>query len=107
MDLEETVGDRKRLVRTLLAVGLTGVAIRSLRRGRRLNGLLAGAGAAVLGYTATSQSEELAETVGIGTTNEDVGLRCAACGEPIVPGQARGPNENGETVHDACRESAE
>lgn len=107
MDLEEIVGDRKRLVRTLLAVGLTGVAIRSLRRGRRLNGLLAGAGAAVLGYTATSQSEELAETVGIGTTNEDVGLRCAACGEPIVPGQARGPNENGETVHDACRESAE
>lgn len=107
MDVDRTAGDRKRLVRTLLAVGLLGVAIRSLRKGRRLNGLLAGGGAVILGYTATTQSGELREAVGIGTNDEDGGFRCAVCGEPIVPGQARGPNENGETVHEACRESAE
>jgi hypothetical protein len=29
-------------------------------------------------------------------------LSCAACGDPIVPGQSRGPNENDEIVHDDC-----
>ena len=106
MDLRETVDDRVRLVRTLLAVGLAAVAISSLRRGRRLNGLLAGGGAVVLGYTATTQSRELTETIDIDTTDENAELRCAVCGEPIVPGQARGPNENNEIVHEACKESA-
>ena len=107
MDLRETVGERERFVRTLLAVGLAGVALRSLRKGRRLNGLLAGGGAAVLAYTARARSGELTETIGIGPTDEDGELRCAVCGKPIVPGQTRGPNENGETVHEACRESAD
>ena len=32
----------------------------------------------------------------------EAGLTCAACGEPIVPGQLRGPNEQGRTVHENC-----
>lgn len=32
----------------------------------------------------------------------DSGLTCAFCGEAIVTGQARGPNEQGQIVHDEC-----
>jgi len=32
-------------------------------------------------------------------------LECAICGEPIVPGQARGPDENDDIVHVDCREA--
>lgn len=116
MDLRETVGDREQLVRTLLAVGLSVVAISSLRKGRRLNGLLAGGGALALGYTATTGSGkldeldsvedelgELTETLDVGTTDEDTKLRCAACGESIDPGETRGPNENDEIVHLDCK----
>lgn len=116
MDLREAVGDRKRLVRTLLAVGLSAVAVRSLRKGRRLSGLLAGGGALAVGYTATTSSdelEELTETLDVGTTDEDstdqdatdrdVEFRCAACGEPIDTGQTRGPNEDNEIVHLDCK----
>lgn len=114
MDLREAVGDRERLVRTLLAVGLSAVAVRSLRKGRRLSGLLAGGGALAVGYTATTPSdelEELTETLDVGTedstgrdaTDRETGFRCAACGEPIDPGQARGPNEDNETVHLDCK----
>ena len=107
MDLRETTGDRGRLVRTLLAVGLTVVAVSSLRKGRRLSGMLAGGGAILLGYTATTRSRELTETIDIGATDDDAEFRCAVCGEPIVPGQSRGPNENNEIVHDACKDPAE
>jgi hypothetical protein len=31
-------------------------------------------------------------------------MRCAACGEPIVVGQGRQPNDDDDTVHDACLE---
>jgi hypothetical protein len=34
--------------------------------------------------------------------NDEDGLTCADCGEPIVPGQLRGPNEQGRTVHENC-----
>lgn len=107
MDLREAAGDSERVVRILLAVGLTVVAISSLRKGRRVNGLLAGGGALVLGYTATSRSRDPTETIDIGTTDEDTELRCAICGDPIVPGQPRSPNESDGTVHVACKESAE
>ncbi len=36
------------------------------------------------------------------TTTTDAYVTCAVCGEPIVAGQSRGPNEQGETVHDDC-----
>ena len=107
MDLREAAGGRERLVRTLLAVGLTVVAASSLRKGRRLNGLLAGGGALLLGYTAATRPRELTEIIDVGATDEDAEFRCAVCGEPIVPGQSRGPNENNEIVHETCKDPAE
>lgn len=99
-----------RLVRAVLVAALTVVAVRSLRRGKRLSGALAGAGAAALGYQARSGSRDMTEieipdVVPIGGDEgapADSELRCAACGEPIRPGQGRGPNENDEIVHDTC-----
>jgi hypothetical protein len=35
-------------------------------------------------------------------TATDHKLSCAACGEAIVPGQSRGPNDDDEIVHDDC-----
>lgn len=29
-------------------------------------------------------------------------LTCAVCDEPIVPGERRGPNDEGATVHESC-----
>jgi hypothetical protein len=51
----ETGGNRSRLVRVLLAVGLGILALRSLRGGKRLRGLLAGVGAVALGVSATGE----------------------------------------------------
>jgi hypothetical protein len=107
MELTKNVGGRNRLARTILAVGLAIVAIASLRKGKRLSGALAGVGALALGYDATTGGSELTETLGIGTTSEDVELRCASCGQPIRPGERRGPNENNEIVHESCMASVE
>lgn len=107
MELNKNVGDRNRVARILLTIALTLVAISSLRKGKRLSGVLAGAGALALGYNATTESGELKENLGIDTTGEDAALHCAACGEPIRPGQRRSPNENDEIVHDDCKVSAE
>lgn len=107
MELRKTVGNRGRVARTALAALLAVVAINSLRKGKRLSGALAGVGALALGYGATSGPSELPEAISIDAISEDDELRCAICGQPIRPGQRRGPNEHGETVHDACKESAE
>jgi hypothetical protein len=101
MELRKNVGDRQRLARTAFAVVLSVVAIRSFQRGKRLRAALAGVGALALGLEVPSQPGELTEMVG--TTDEDVELRCAACGQPIRPGQLRGPNENNEIVHEDCK----
>jgi len=134
MDLPENVGGRDRLARAVLAIVLTIAAVRSLRNGKRLRGLLAGIGALVFGFNATTKycglNDELnvdttgdgvtvdfdeptdeAATTAVGeaadSTGEDTddghALTCAACGEPIVPGESRGPNENDEIVHDRCQ----
>jgi hypothetical protein len=105
MELRKNVGDRNRLARTALTSALTVIAIGSLRKGKRVSGALAGVGALALGYKATTEPGELEESLGIDATGEDAELRCAACGEPIRPGQRRGPNENNEIVHEACIES--
>lgn len=107
MGLSKNVGGRNRLVRALLTVVLAAAAIRSVRKGKRLNGLLAGVGAAALGYNATTGPHDMTETVGIDTTSEDGKLRCAVCGDPILPGQQRGPDANDEIVHTACKVSSE
>lgn len=104
MELPKFVGDRQGLARKGLAVVLGIVAISSLGKGKRLRGVLAGAGALALGAGATPKSGDLSEM--IGSTDEEVELRCAACGQPIRPGQARGPNENHEIVHEDCKAAA-
>lgn len=119
MELQNVVEDRSRLARAVAAGALAVAAIGSLRNGKRLRGAVAGAGAVVLGYQAIDNGDELTEldvdSVGTAdeaesteseTTDEDAKLRCAACGEPIVTGQARGPNANDEIVHEACEEAA-
>ena len=114
MELRKTVSNRKRLARRLSTAVLAAVAVRSLRDGKRVTGALAGAGAVALGLKAKSDSDELAEELDVDASigdsaadadDESSQLHCAACGEPIVPGQSRGPNENDEIVHDACAEA--
>ena len=107
MELKKKVGGRKRLARTALAVVLTAVAISSLRKRKRLRGALAGAGALALGYGATTGGGELKEMIDIDAASEDVELRCASCGQPIRPGERRGPNEDNEIVHESCMASVE
>jgi len=109
MDLTQNPDDRDRLTRTLLAVGLAVFALRSVRKGKRLRGVLAGLGAFALGYRVSTESgdvmERLVEAPDMESTSEAEQLRCAICGEPIVPGESRTPNENDETVHEACLEA--
>lgn len=107
MELNETAEDRSGLARLLLAAGLMVVAIRSLRKQKRLVAAVAAIGAIVVGYTAKAGSGQSTPDVAtemsqIETTSERGVLRCAVCGEPIVAGEGRGPNENHEIVHDAC-----
>jgi hypothetical protein len=109
MELSQKRSDDDRLVRTLLAVGLAVFAFQSLRRGKRLRGLLAGLGAFALGFATQFESDSVTkgpvEEPETGSTNETGGFSCAACGEPIVVGQSRRPNEDDETVHEACLEA--
>lgn len=134
MDDTKNVGGRDRLVRFLLAAGLSIAAVRWLRSGKRKRGLLAGAGALVFGFNSTTgycgvndaldvdtagESEEVSigfdesddgESSAGSDTTADAGatqvrehyLTCADCGEPIVAGQSRGPNNQGDIVHDDC-----
>lgn len=110
MELNERFDSR--LVRTVLAVALAATALRSLRSGKRARGVLAGVGAAVLGYTlvgdasTTGVRESETETTTAPDTGteegERTGLTCAACGRPIRLGQRRKPNAEGEVVHEGC-----
>jgi hypothetical protein len=106
MELTHYLSDRNRLTRTLLAVGLAVLALLSLRKGKRLRGGLAGLGALALWYTTPTESGDVTEFIerrpDTEPRPESGQLRCAICGEPIVTGQRRRPNENNETVHDAC-----
>jgi len=127
---DQNVGGRDRLVRALLAAVFSVLALRWLKAGKRDRGLLASLGALVFGFNATTGYCPGNETLGVDTTADDTvdsGLEfdssdtepepttsessttttdayvtCAICGEPIVAGQSRGPNEQGETVHDDC-----
>lgn len=125
MELNGDGGSRGRIARLLLAAVLAAVAVRSFRAGKRTSGALAAIGAVVLGRDAAAELRELSERdqkridvggdedvgedadVGSasGGADDDAALHCAICGEPIVPGQARGPGPNDEIVHDACEEA--
>jgi hypothetical protein len=68
MNFDRNVGGRDRLVRAGLAVLLTVVAVRALRRGKRTTGLLAGVGALGVGFNATTCVCGLNRLLGIDTT---------------------------------------
>ncbi|MFC7133456.1 MULTISPECIES: DUF2892 domain-containing protein [Salinibaculum] len=127
MNIEEDSDGRGRLVRVLLAVALTVAAVRSFRHGKRLRGVVAGLAALAVGYTMRSPDTDAvdrewegsgsetttAESVGIerevpagatprGASRPGAVMTCAACGEPIVAGQRRGPDDRGEIVHERC-----
>ena len=72
MDLPENVGGRDRLARAVLTVVLTIAAIRSLRNGKRLRGLLAGIGALAFGFNATTKYCGVNDALSIDTTGDDV-----------------------------------
>lgn len=105
MELEENASGRDRIARMLAAAGLTVAAAALLKKGRRFTGAFVGAGALALGYQAASESPGLKSAVGSDSGKQKGQIHCAICGEPIVPGQARGPDENDNTVHIDCRES--
>jgi hypothetical protein len=68
---EKNVGGRDRLVRSLLAVVLTVVAISTLKKGKRKTGVLALAGALGFGFNATTGFCGMNETLGIDTTSDE------------------------------------
>lgn len=68
--VEKNVGGRDRLVRSLLAVVLTLVAVSTLRKGKRKTGLLALVGALGFGFNATTCFCGLNKTLGKDTTDE-------------------------------------
>ncbi|WP_299335920.1 YgaP family membrane protein [Haloplanus sp.] len=66
----KNVGGRDRLVRAVLAVGLTIVAVQALRTGRRTLGLITGLGALGAGFNATTGVCGINAVLGIDTTDE-------------------------------------
>ena len=143
MDVDKNVGGRDRVVRAVLAVVLSILAVRWLKAGKKARGLLAGVGALGFGFNATTgycgandaldvdttpgevpgasetdsdfstdvdadfsteadTTDVETETTEEAETTTDGGLTCAFCGEPIKTGQRRGPNDQGQIVHDDC-----
>jgi hypothetical protein len=68
--MERNVGGRDRLVRTVLAVALSVVAVAALREGNRSRGMLAGLGALAFGFNATTCFCGLNAALGLDTTEE-------------------------------------
>lgn len=64
------VGGTDRIVRGVLAVGLTVLAALTFRSGRRVTGLLALVGAIGFGFNASTGYCGLNDALGIDTTNE-------------------------------------
>lgn len=70
MSTKQNVGGRDRQIRTVLAVLLSVVAVRTLTSGKYKTGLLAAVGAAGFGFNATTGFCGLNETLGLDTTSE-------------------------------------
>ena len=68
--VDKNVGGRDRLVRLLLAVVLTIVAISTLKKGKRKTGALALVGALGFGFNATTCFCGLNKALGMDTTDE-------------------------------------
>lgn len=114
MESDKTVDDNTRLARILLAAALALVTAASYRK-NRLVSVLAGIGAAGIGYTVVAKPEaeqsasqtevEVESTTAAtetATSDANDGMRCAACSEPIVVGQSRRPNTENRIVHESC-----
>jgi len=71
MGPQRNVGGRDRIVRALLAVALTVVAVSRFRSGSRVVGLLALVGALGAGFTATTRVCGLNAALDVDTTTED------------------------------------
>jgi hypothetical protein len=70
MASECNVGGRDRLLRTVLAVVLTVVAVGALRNGRRTRAILASLGALGFGFNATTGVCGLNAALGVDTTKD-------------------------------------
>lgn len=68
MDIESNVGGRDRFVRAILAVVLTAIAVKTLRKGKQKTGLVALLGGIGLGINATTCFCGLNKALGIDTT---------------------------------------
>lgn len=110
MELTQEIRDRHWLVRFVPAAGLLVLALWSLRRGKRVRGVVAGLGAVALGYRVMNNPGDAVEHTETDydrtAVSEPAQLRCAICGDPIVTGESRRPNENDETVHEGCLEAS-
>lgn len=104
MDRPEHGTDRSRIARIALTALLALLAVRAVLQGKRVRGVLAALGAVALGYTLVDSSD--LTVVDVERRADESDLRCAVCGDPIVPGERRTPNEDGETVHETCLDSA-
>jgi len=71
MDIERNVGGTDRIVRAVLAVGLTVAALLALQAGRRTVSVLAATGAIALGFNAVTCFCGLNEALGIDTTETE------------------------------------
>jgi hypothetical protein len=71
MDSDRNVGGRDRLVRAVLAVVLSIVAVRWLKGGKKVRGLLAGIGAVGFGFNATTGYCGVNDTLDIDTTTDE------------------------------------
>jgi hypothetical protein len=121
----ETPKLQDRTGRLMIAGGAALVALRAIRNGNPIRGVLIMLGALTIAFTGRRSTEHTAATVEINaskttpdqddseievdakmTDKTESTLRCAICKEPIVPGQPRGPDAQDRTVHEACLQVA-
>jgi len=119
MELLKIIKENGSIVRIAATAALAIIAVRSFVNGKRLRGLLAAGGAVAVGATASTLeptdlevvSEEGEQPIDVTTTErvtestiEAGAMQCSICSGPIVPGEARRPNDVDEIVHEACLE---
>ena len=105
MELLKPIKQHAGTVRIVSTLALAVIAVRSFLTGKRVRGLLAAGGAIAVGATAsTLEPTEIEIESGGESTTETSGMQCPICGDPIVPGQSRRPNEADEIVHEDCLE---
>ena len=97
MDDTKNVGGRDRLVRFLLAAGLSIAAVRWLRSGKRVRGLLAGVGALGFGFNATTGYCGVNDALDVDTADESAEVDI----EFDDSDDATATNADGDTTADA------